>query len=70
MTEAERQRKIAAALVGVAGLLDAIQMVTAEAGERIKQLERLAKEFEQGRYLPKDDTLPDRSDADPEASPA
>lgn len=70
MTEADRQKKIAHALVKMSQLAVSLAEIGSEFSKARVQLERLAGEFEQGRYLPKDDPLPDDTDADPEAPPA
>lgn len=72
MTEVERQRRIAAALYGCSSLLAQICDLHLEMTKRIEQLESLAKQFEAGRYLPKEThaTGPDDPAPEPGESPA
>ena len=52
MTEQERQQKIARALVKMSQLATSLAEIGSEFSRATVQLERLAAEFEQGRYLP------------------
>lgn len=51
MTERERQTKIARALIKMSQLAASLAEIGSEFSKATVQLERLAGEFEQGRYL-------------------
>jgi len=66
MTEHDRQKKIARALVKISQLSLSLAEIGSEFSKATMQLERLAGEFEAGRYLSKETNATESSDPAPD----